>query len=53
MYKGIISAIMVIFGFWIFLQLSLNINVFQNSMNYSIVIILFFLCIQALLKRRQ
>ncbi|MED4594871.1 hypothetical protein ABER89_18560 [Bacillus safensis] len=52
MYKGIISAIMVLFGFWIFLQLSLNINIFQNSLNYFIVITLFFLFIQAL-KRRQ
>ncbi|MEH7652156.1 hypothetical protein V7186_13555 [Bacillus safensis] len=53
MYKKIIPAVMVIFGFWILLQISLNINIFLNPMNYFVSIILFFLCIQALLKHTQ
>ncbi|WP_339207381.1 hypothetical protein NSQ36_18670 [Bacillus sp. FSL W8-1143] len=53
MYKRIIPAIMVIFGLWILLQISLNIKIFHNSMNYFIAITLFFLCIQALIKLKQ
>ncbi|MEH6902151.1 hypothetical protein V7X04_09690 [Bacillus safensis] len=53
MYKKIIPAVMVIFGFWILLQISLNIKIFHNPMNYFVVITLFFLCIQALIKLKQ
>ncbi|MEH7477009.1 MULTISPECIES: hypothetical protein [Bacillus] len=53
MYKLIIPAVMVVFSLWILLQLSMNINIFQNPMNYFTVITLFFLCIQELLKNRQ
>ncbi|MDN0041673.1 hypothetical protein SA286_19115 [Bacillus altitudinis] len=53
MYKKIIPAVTVIFGFWILLQLTFSINVFHNPMNYFIVITLFFLCIQATLKHRK
>ncbi|WP_223249574.1 MULTISPECIES: hypothetical protein [unclassified Bacillus (in: firmicutes)] len=53
MYKRIIPAVMVIFGLWILLQISLNIEIFQNPMNYFVAITLFFLCIQALLKHKR
>ncbi|MCY7724257.1 MULTISPECIES: hypothetical protein [Bacillus] len=53
MYKRIIPAVMVIFGLWILLQISLNIKIFHNPMNYFVAITLFFLCIQALIKFRQ
>ncbi|KIL20302.1 hypothetical protein B4134_3798 [Bacillus safensis] len=53
MYKKIIPAVMVIFGFWILLQISLNIKIFHNPMNYFVPITLFFLCVQALLKHKR
>ncbi|MEK4374099.1 hypothetical protein [Bacillus sp. FSL L8-0533] len=53
MYKKIIPAVMVIFGFWILLQIYLNIKIFHNPMNYFIPITLFFLCVQALLKHKR
>ncbi|PRS64156.1 hypothetical protein C6X98_06025 [Bacillus pumilus] len=52
-YKRIIPAIMVIFGLWILLQISLNMKIFHNPMNYFVTITLFFLCIQALIKLKQ
>ncbi|WP_310425080.1 hypothetical protein [Bacillus pumilus] len=53
MYKRINPAIMVIFGLWILLQISLNIKVFHNPTNYFVAITLFFLCIQALIKLKR
>ncbi|MCC9089944.1 MULTISPECIES: hypothetical protein [Bacillus] len=53
MYKVFIPTVVMIFILWILLQLSFHINIFHNPMNYFIVITLFFLCIQALLKHRQ
>ncbi|WP_240491052.1 MULTISPECIES: hypothetical protein [Bacillus] len=53
MYKKIIPAVMVIFGFWILLQISLNIKIFHNPMNYFVPITLFFLCVQGLLKHKR
>ncbi|KDE26135.1 hypothetical protein BA81_15791 [Bacillus safensis FO-36b] len=53
MYKKIIPAVMVIFGFWILLQIYLNIKIFHNPMNYFVPITLFFLCVQALLKHKR
>ncbi|RAP17489.1 hypothetical protein C2W59_02420 [Bacillus pumilus] len=53
MYKKIIPAVMVIFGLWILLQISLNMKIFHNPMNYFVTITLFFLCIQALIKLKR
>ncbi|WP_088001892.1 hypothetical protein [Bacillus pumilus] len=53
MYKKIIPVVMVIFVLWILLQISLNMEIFHNPMNYFVAITLFFLCIQALIKLKQ
>ncbi|MCM2985980.1 hypothetical protein MCZ36_04280 [Bacillus safensis] len=53
MYKKIIPAVMVIFGFWILLQIYLNIKIFHNPMNYFVPITLFLLCVQGLLKHKR
>ncbi|MEM5029973.1 hypothetical protein [Bacillus pumilus] len=53
MYKKIIPVVMVIFVLWILLQISLNMEIFQNPMNYFVVITLFFLCIQSLSKHKR
>nr|WP_282062632.1 hypothetical protein [Bacillus pumilus] len=53
MYKRIIPAVMVIFGLWILFQISLNMKIFHNPMNYFVAITLFFLCIEALIKLKR
>ncbi|MEB2356920.1 hypothetical protein [Bacillus pumilus] len=53
MYKKIIPVVMVIFVLWILLQISLNMNILHNPMNYFVAITLFFLCIQFLLKHKR
>ncbi|MCY8979875.1 hypothetical protein [Bacillus halotolerans] len=46
MYKIIISAILAIFVLWILLQISLEMSIFKNPLNYFIVFIIFFLFIK-------
>ena len=46
MNKLIIPAILVIFALWILLQLALGGDIFKNSLNYFILITVFFLFIQ-------
>ncbi|MED4208087.1 hypothetical protein P4662_02345 [Priestia megaterium] len=46
MNKLIIPAILVIFALWILLQLALGGDIFKNSLNYFILIKIFFLFIQ-------
>ncbi|MCY8544947.1 hypothetical protein [Bacillus vallismortis] len=46
MYKIIILAILAIFVLWMFLQISLEMSIFKNPMNYFIVFIIFFLFIK-------
>ncbi|MGE7714230.1 hypothetical protein [Priestia megaterium] len=46
MNKLIIPAILVIFALWILLQLALGGDIFKNSLNYFILITIFFLFIQ-------
>lgn len=43
MYKIIIPAILAIFALWILLQISLEMSIVKNPMNYFIVFIIFFL----------
>ncbi|ADF40571.1 hypothetical protein BMD_3738 [Priestia megaterium DSM 319] len=43
MNKLIIPAILVIFALWILLQLALGGDIFKNSLNYFILITIFFL----------
>lgn len=50
MYK---KSFLLLFGFWILLQIYLNIKIFHNPMNYFVPITLFFLCVQALLKHKR
>ncbi|MEH7653475.1 hypothetical protein [Bacillus safensis] len=52
MYKIIIPSILIIFFLWILLQISLEMNIFKNPMNYFILFILFFLTIK-LVKEKQ
>ncbi|MCM3355477.1 hypothetical protein [Bacillus halotolerans] len=53
MYKIIIPSILVIFALWILLQLSLNMSIFKNPMNYFIVFIIFFLFIKMVKEKQQ
>ncbi|MEC1791134.1 hypothetical protein P9D84_06930 [Bacillus vallismortis] len=46
MYKIIIPAILAIFVLWILLQISLEMSIFNNPMNYFIGFIIFFLFIK-------
>ncbi|KEP31156.1 membrane protein [Bacillus safensis] len=52
MYKIIIPSILIIFFLWILLQISLEMSIFKNPMNYFILFILFFLTIK-LVKEKQ
>ncbi|MCM2990724.1 hypothetical protein [Bacillus safensis] len=52
MYKIIIPSILIIFILWILLQISLEMSIFKNPMNYFILFILFFLTIK-LVKEKQ
>ncbi|KIL20318.1 hypothetical protein B4134_3814 [Bacillus safensis] len=51
-YKIIIPSILIIFFLWILLQISLEMSIFKNPMNYFILFILFFLTIK-LVKEKQ
>ncbi|MGG0775300.1 hypothetical protein ABE060_08415 [Bacillus rugosus] len=53
MYKIIIPAILVIFMLWILLQISLEMSIFKNPMNYFIVFIIFFLLIKMVKEKKQ
>ncbi|AUS12138.1 hypothetical protein C0W65_08875 [Bacillus subtilis] len=53
MYKIIIPAILVIFALWILLQISLEMSIVKNPMNYFIVFIVFFLFIKMLKEKQQ
>ncbi|WP_406866476.1 hypothetical protein AB0764_17180 [Priestia megaterium] len=46
MNKLVIPAILVIFALWILLQLALDGNIFENPLNYFILITVFFLFIK-------
>ncbi|MED0868401.1 hypothetical protein [Bacillus spizizenii] len=46
MYKIIIPAILAIFVLWILLQISLEMSIVKNPMNYFIIFIIFFLFIK-------
>lgn len=52
MYKIIIPAILAIFALWILLQISLEMSIVKNPMNYFIVFIIFFLFIK-MVKEKQ
>ncbi|QRY36562.1 hypothetical protein [Bacillus sp. PDNC022] len=52
MYKIIIPSILIIFFLWILLQISLEMSIFKNPMNYFMLFILFFLTIK-LVKEKQ
>lgn len=52
MYKIIIPAILAIFSLWILLQISLEMSIVKNPMNYFIVFIIFFLFIK-MVKEKQ
>lgn len=51
-YKIIIPSTLIIFILWILLQISLEMSIFKNPMNYFILFILFFLTIK-LIKEKQ
>ncbi|WP_338443546.1 hypothetical protein V5F86_20445 [Bacillus spizizenii] len=53
MYKIIIPAILVIFMLWILLQISLEMSIFKNPMNYFIVFIIFFLFTKMVKDKQQ
>ncbi|MCY7824365.1 hypothetical protein MOB34_11260 [Bacillus spizizenii] len=53
MYKIIIPAILVIFALWILLQISLEMSIVKNPMNYFIVFIIFFLFIKMVKDKQQ
>ncbi|WP_069838324.1 hypothetical protein [Bacillus sp. F56] len=53
MYKIIIPVILVIFALWILLQISLEMSIVKNPMNYFIVFIVFFLFIKMLKEKQQ
>ncbi|MBK4205149.1 hypothetical protein [Bacillus spizizenii] len=53
MYKIIIPAILAIFILWILLQISLEMSIFKNPMNYFIVFIIFFLFIKMVKEKQQ
>ncbi|MGM0949366.1 MAG: hypothetical protein ACQEWT_11130 [Bacillota bacterium] len=52
MYKIIIPAILAIFALWILLQISLEMSIFKNPMNYFIGFFIFFLFIK-MVKEKQ
>ena len=52
MYKIIIPAILAIFSLWILLQISLEMSIVKNPMNYFIVFIIFFLFVK-MVKEKQ
>ncbi|MFP7494631.1 hypothetical protein SFC66_12650 [Terribacillus saccharophilus] len=52
MYKIIIPSILVIFTLWILLQISLDMSIFKNPMNYFIIFIIIFLFIK-MMKEKQ
>ncbi|QVL93642.1 MULTISPECIES: hypothetical protein [Bacillus] len=53
MYKIIIPSILAIFILWIFLQISLEISIVKNPLNYFIVFIVFFLFIKMVKEKQQ
>ncbi|ARN85547.1 MULTISPECIES: hypothetical protein [Bacillus] len=53
MYKIIIPSILAIFILWILLQISLEINIVKNPLNYFIVFIVFFLFIKMVKEKQQ
>ncbi|ATO30344.1 hypothetical protein ACQGRJ_00525 [Bacillus atrophaeus] len=53
MYKIIIPAILAIFVLWILLQISLDMSIFKNPMNYFIVFIILFLFIKMAKEKQQ
>ncbi|AIF66124.1 hypothetical protein [Terribacillus saccharophilus] len=53
MYKIIIPSILAIFASWLILQLSLNISIFKNPMNYFIMFIIVFLFIRMMKDKKK
>ncbi|AMQ71501.1 hypothetical protein ACTHGW_05650 [Bacillus velezensis] len=53
MYKVIIPSILAIFILWILLQISLEISIVKNPLNYFIVFIVFFLFIKMVKEKQQ
>lgn len=53
MYKIIIPAILAIFALWILLQISLEMSIVKNPMNYFIVFIIFFLFVKMVKEKQQ
>ncbi|QOH68241.1 hypothetical protein DKG78_19680 [Bacillus amyloliquefaciens] len=53
MYKIIIPSILAIFILWILLQISLEISIVKNPLNYFIVFIVFFLFIKMVIEKQQ
>ncbi|AJE77009.1 MULTISPECIES: hypothetical protein [Bacillus] len=53
MYKIIIPSILAIFILWILLQISLEISIVKNPLNYFIVFIVFFLFIKMVKEKQQ
>lgn len=53
MYKIIIPAILAIFSLWILLQISLEMSIVKNPMNYFIVFIIFFLFVKMVKEKQQ
>ncbi|WP_156524444.1 hypothetical protein [Bacillus siamensis] len=53
MYKIIIPSILAIFILWVLLQISLEISIVKNPLNYFIVFIVFFLFIKMVKDKQQ
>ncbi|MEC3839391.1 hypothetical protein [Bacillus amyloliquefaciens] len=53
MYKIIIPSLLAIFILWILLQISLDISIVKNPLNYFIVFIVFFLFIKMVKEKQQ
>ncbi|MBT2574974.1 hypothetical protein J7E26_13585 [Bacillus sp. ISL-51] len=53
MYKIIIPSILAIFILWILLQISLDLSIVKNPLNYFIVFIVFFLFIKMVKDKQQ
>ncbi|MBW7978885.1 hypothetical protein P4421_08945 [Bacillus velezensis] len=53
MYKIIIPSILATFILWILLQISLEISIVKNPLNYFIVFIVFFLFIKMVKEKQQ
>ncbi|AUJ75436.1 hypothetical protein NNG64_19400 [Bacillus siamensis] len=53
MYKIIIPSILAIFILWVLLQISLEISIVKNPLNYFIVFIVFFLFIKMVKEKQQ